>query len=153
LPLLARLAAAQRRRAVLELGRQRPVAPGHARRDVHGPAPADGRQPAAEPPVPAGAPRPEGLRERMTTSSPGIGKVLTMVLFALSCFGLLLFFWLSFGGPVPLKPKGYEFKVAFPEAAQLGLAADVCGRGATMSSSPSRRPRSAASRRTSGSPA
>ena len=45
-----------------------------------------------------------------------------MVLFALSCFGLLLFLWLGFGGPVPLKPKGYEFKVAFPEAAQLGRA-------------------------------
>ena len=61
----------------------------------------------------------------MQTSTPGIGKVLTMVLFTLSCFGLLLFFWLSFGGPVPLKPEGYEFKVAFPEAAQLGLEADV----------------------------
>ena len=32
-----------------------------------------------------------------------------MVLFALSCFGLLLFLWLAFGGPVPLKPKGYRF--------------------------------------------
>ena len=31
----------------------------------------------------------------------------------------------SFGGPIPLKPKGYEFKVAFPEATQLGLEADV----------------------------
>src|SRR4029453_9247293 len=31
----------------------------------------------------------------------------------------------SFGGPVPLKPKGYQFKVAFPEATQLGLEADV----------------------------
>jgi phospholipid/cholesterol/gamma-HCH transport system substrate-binding protein len=61
----------------------------------------------------------------MQTSTPSLGKVLTMVLFALSCFGLLLFLWLSFGGPVPLKPKGYQFKVAFPEAAQLGLEADV----------------------------
>ena len=48
-----------------------------------------------------------------------------MVLFALSCFGLLLFLWLTFGGPIPLKPKGYQFKVAFPEATQLGLEADV----------------------------
>ena len=48
-----------------------------------------------------------------------------MVLFALSCFGLLLFLWLSFGGPVPLKPKGYQVKVAFPEATQLGEQADV----------------------------
>ena len=61
----------------------------------------------------------------MQTSTPSLGKVLTMVLFALSCFGLLLFLWLSFGGPVPLKPKGYEFKVAFPEATQLGTEADV----------------------------
>src|SRR3954447_22120640 len=48
-----------------------------------------------------------------------------MVLFALSCFGLLLFLWLSFGGAIPLKPKGYQFKIAFPEATQLGLEADV----------------------------
>jgi phospholipid/cholesterol/gamma-HCH transport system substrate-binding protein len=48
-----------------------------------------------------------------------------MVVFALSCFGLLLFLWLSFGGPIPLKPQGYRVKVAFPEATQLGLEADV----------------------------
>jgi phospholipid/cholesterol/gamma-HCH transport system substrate-binding protein len=48
-----------------------------------------------------------------------------MVLFALSCFGLLLFVWLTFGGPIPLKPHGYRVKVEFPEAAQLGLEADV----------------------------
>jgi virulence factor Mce-like protein len=48
-----------------------------------------------------------------------------MVLFALSCFGLLLYLWLSFGGPIPLKPKGYRFKIAFPQAVQLGLQADV----------------------------
>src|SRR3954467_3978567 len=50
---------------------------------------------------------------------------MTMVVFALSCFGLLLFLWLSFGGAVPLKPKGYRFQVAFPEATQLGPEADV----------------------------
>ena len=48
-----------------------------------------------------------------------------MVVFALSCFGLLLFLWLSFGGPIPLKPKGYRVQVAFPEATPLGLEADV----------------------------
>ena len=31
----------------------------------------------------------------------------------------------SFGGPVPLKPKGYRFQVAFPEAATLATEADV----------------------------
>jgi virulence factor Mce-like protein len=53
------------------------------------------------------------------------GQVAVMVAFALSCFGLLLFLWLSFGGPVPLKPKGYRVNVAFPEAATLGIEADV----------------------------
>src|SRR3954470_5028758 len=61
----------------------------------------------------------------MQKSAPTLPKLLTMVVFALTCFGLLLFLWLSFGGPIPLKPKGYRVKVAFPEAAQLGLEADV----------------------------
>jgi phospholipid/cholesterol/gamma-HCH transport system substrate-binding protein len=61
----------------------------------------------------------------MQKQAPSFGRILTMVLFALSCFGLLLFLWISFGGPIPLKPEGYRFKVAFPEATQLGLEADV----------------------------
>jgi virulence factor Mce-like protein len=61
----------------------------------------------------------------MQKQAPTPGRLLTMTLFALSCFGLLLFLWLSFGGPVPLKPKGYQVKIAFPEATQLGLEADV----------------------------
>jgi phospholipid/cholesterol/gamma-HCH transport system substrate-binding protein len=61
----------------------------------------------------------------MQKQAPSLGRIGTMVIFALTCFGLLLFLWLSFGGPIPLKPKGYQFKVAFPEATQLGLEADV----------------------------
>jgi phospholipid/cholesterol/gamma-HCH transport system substrate-binding protein len=61
----------------------------------------------------------------MQKSAPTLPKLLTMVVFALTCFGLLLFLWLSFGGPIPLKPKGYRVQVAFPEATQLGLEADV----------------------------
>src|SRR3954451_18274220 len=57
---------------------------------------------------------------------------MTMVIFALSCFGLLLYLWLSFGGSVPLKPKGYRFEVAFPEATQLGPEADVRIAGGTV---------------------
>src|SRR5947207_11660291 len=68
----------------------------------------------------------------MQKQAPSLGRILTMVLFALSCFGLLLFLWLSFGGPIPLKPKGYQFKVAFPEATQLGLEADVRESGVTI---------------------
>jgi phospholipid/cholesterol/gamma-HCH transport system substrate-binding protein len=61
--------------------------------------------------------------------APTLGRLLTMVLFALSCFGLLLFLWLAFGGPVPLKPKGYRFTVAVPEANQLAIEADVRSSG------------------------
>ena len=61
----------------------------------------------------------------MQKQAPTVGRLLTMTLFALSCFGLLLFLWLAFGGPVPLKPKGYRFHVAFPEATQLAEQADV----------------------------
>jgi phospholipid/cholesterol/gamma-HCH transport system substrate-binding protein len=61
----------------------------------------------------------------MQTSTPSVSRVMVMVGFTLSCFGLLLFLWLSFGGPIPLKPKGYRVQVGFPEATQLGLEADV----------------------------
>jgi len=61
----------------------------------------------------------------MQKQAPTLGRLLTMVLFALSCFGLLLFLWLSFGGSIPLEPQKYRIKVAFPEATQLGLEADV----------------------------
>src|SRR3954464_9585949 len=61
----------------------------------------------------------------MNKSAPSILRIVTMVVFALSCFGLLLFLWLSFGGPIPLKPQGYRVQVAFPEAATLATEADV----------------------------
>src|SRR3954447_9786085 len=48
-----------------------------------------------------------------------------MVGFALSCFGLLLFLWLAFGGSIPLSPKGYRFTTSFGEATQLAKEADV----------------------------
>src|SRR4030088_3542944 len=68
----------------------------------------------------------------MQKQAPSVGRILTMVLFALSCFGLLLFLWLSFGGPVPLKPQGYRFKVPVPEATQLRLEGDVREAGVTI---------------------
>jgi virulence factor Mce-like protein len=61
----------------------------------------------------------------MQKSAPSVAQLITMVVFALSCFGLLLFLWLSFGGPIPLKPKGYQVHVAFPEATTLASEADV----------------------------
>jgi virulence factor Mce-like protein len=68
----------------------------------------------------------------METSTPGLAKVLTMVLFTLSCVGLLLFLWLSFGGEVPFNPRGYRFQVAFPDAQQLANQADVRIAGVTV---------------------
>jgi phospholipid/cholesterol/gamma-HCH transport system substrate-binding protein len=61
----------------------------------------------------------------MVKEAPSVGKIFAMVAFALTCFGLLLFLWLAFGGPVPLKPKGYRFHTSFAEAGQLALEADV----------------------------
>jgi phospholipid/cholesterol/gamma-HCH transport system substrate-binding protein len=61
----------------------------------------------------------------MQKNAPSPAQLLTMVVFALSCFGLLLFLWLSFGGSIPLKPKGYQVQVAFPEATTLATEADV----------------------------
>ena len=61
----------------------------------------------------------------METSAPSIPKILTMVLFALSCVGLLLFLWLSFGGKVPFNPQGYQVKISFTNAGQLATQADV----------------------------
>jgi phospholipid/cholesterol/gamma-HCH transport system substrate-binding protein len=61
----------------------------------------------------------------MIKQAPSVGRILTMVAFALSCFGILVFLWLSFGGSVPLQPEGYRVSVAFPEATQLTQEADV----------------------------
>jgi phospholipid/cholesterol/gamma-HCH transport system substrate-binding protein len=61
----------------------------------------------------------------MDTGTPSLTKVITMVLFALSCVGLLLFLWISFGGNIPFNPQGYEFRVSFTNADQLATQADV----------------------------
>lgn len=68
----------------------------------------------------------------MQKQAPTVGRLLTMVIFALSCFGLLLFLWLAFGGSVPLKPKGYRANIAFPQAVQLATQADVRVAGITV---------------------
>ncbi len=61
----------------------------------------------------------------MNKAAPSLSRILVMVGFALSCFALLLFLWLSFGGAIPLKPQGYRVQVAFPEATTLATEADV----------------------------
>jgi phospholipid/cholesterol/gamma-HCH transport system substrate-binding protein len=61
----------------------------------------------------------------MQTKPPPVRNVVAMVLFVLSCVGLLLFLWLSFGGTIPFNPQGYRFRASFPNAQQLATQADV----------------------------
>ncbi len=61
----------------------------------------------------------------MNTKAPKRILIVTMVAFAASCVGLLLFLWLSFGGSIPLQPQGYRFSVEFDQAVELGTQADV----------------------------
>src|ERR671934_2418765 len=68
----------------------------------------------------------------MQKQAPTVGRIMIMTIFTLSCFGLLLYLWSAFGGPVPLKPRGYEFKASFAEATQLAQEADVRISGVTI---------------------
>jgi phospholipid/cholesterol/gamma-HCH transport system substrate-binding protein len=61
----------------------------------------------------------------MQKQAPSIGRILVAVGFTLSCFALMLFLWISFGGPIPLKPKSYRITAYFPEATQLAIESDV----------------------------
>lgn len=61
----------------------------------------------------------------MQKRAPTLANILVIVLFALSCFGLLLFLWESFGGPVPLKPKGYRFTIELARTLALAEQSDV----------------------------
>ena len=61
----------------------------------------------------------------MQKRAPTLANILVIILFVLSCFGLLMFLWESFGGPLPLKPKGYRMSVAFPRSLALAEQSDV----------------------------
>ncbi|HEX2233137.1 MAG TPA: MlaD family protein [Thermoleophilaceae bacterium] len=61
----------------------------------------------------------------MIKQAPSLGRIFAMVAFALSVFGLLMFLWLAFGGPIPIKPEGYRLTAHFKEAATLAVEADV----------------------------
>jgi phospholipid/cholesterol/gamma-HCH transport system substrate-binding protein len=61
----------------------------------------------------------------MQKQAPSIVRIFVAAGFALSCFALLLFLWIAFGGPVPLKPKSYRITAYFPEATQLAVESDV----------------------------
>src|SRR5919204_4285592 len=68
----------------------------------------------------------------METRPPTITRILVAIGFALSCFALALFLWISFGGPLPLKAEGYRFTVPFNEATQLAEQSDVRISGVTV---------------------
>jgi virulence factor Mce-like protein len=76
----------------------------------------------------------------MIKQTPSIGRIFAMVAFTLSCFGILVFLWLSFGGSVPLQPEGYRVTVPFPEATQLAQEADVRISGVRVGTVKSREP-------------
>lgn len=61
----------------------------------------------------------------MSKRAPSTAQLLVIAGFALSCFGILLFLWITFGGPTPFKAKSYEIKVPFNEATQLAEQSDV----------------------------
>jgi phospholipid/cholesterol/gamma-HCH transport system substrate-binding protein len=57
--------------------------------------------------------------------APSTTQLLVIVGFALSCFAILLFLWVTFGGPTPFRAKPYQLKVPFNEATQLAEQSDV----------------------------
>ncbi len=61
----------------------------------------------------------------MSKRAPSTAQLLVIVGFALSCFGILLFLWVTFGGPTPFKARTYEIYVPFNEATQLAEQSDV----------------------------
>jgi phospholipid/cholesterol/gamma-HCH transport system substrate-binding protein len=61
----------------------------------------------------------------MIKTAPTLGRIAVMTLFALSSFAACLYLWMAFGGSSPLKPRGYQLHIAFPEATQLASQSDV----------------------------
>src|SRR5262249_62052230 len=61
----------------------------------------------------------------MAKKAPTLGQIAVITAFTLSCVGILIYLWVSFGGSVPLRPNSYEVKVPFTEATQLADQTDV----------------------------
>jgi virulence factor Mce-like protein len=68
---------------------------------------------------------PEGDGVAVIKQAPRPLQIFAMVAFVMSCVGVLLYLWLSFGGVVPLRSEGYRFHVHFPEATQMAEQSDV----------------------------
>jgi phospholipid/cholesterol/gamma-HCH transport system substrate-binding protein len=68
----------------------------------------------------------------MIKQVPTLPRLAAMAGFAMSCVGILLFLWLQFGGPIPLRPEAYNIEIAFPEATGLQKNLDVRASGITI---------------------
>src|SRR5664280_2233380 len=88
-------------------------------------SPGSPRTRSVAPPRPPAWPHRRAAEADMQKRAPTLGNILVIILFVLSCFGLLMFLWESFGGPLPLKPKGYRVTVSFPRTLALAEQSDV----------------------------
>src|SRR5690349_14930653 len=61
----------------------------------------------------------------MNKRAPSRIQIALLVAFTLTCFGILIYIWRSFGGPIPLAPKQYQVVAGFHEATSLSDTADV----------------------------
>ncbi len=68
----------------------------------------------------------------MDKQAPSISRIVAMIVFAATCFAVLLFLWLTFGGSIPLRSQGYRVEAAFPEATTVAKEADVRLAGVTI---------------------
>jgi phospholipid/cholesterol/gamma-HCH transport system substrate-binding protein len=68
----------------------------------------------------------------MQKRAPSKAAIAMMVIFSLSCFGILLYIWKTFGGPSPLAANQYQVRANFDEATQLAETADVRISGVTV---------------------
>ena len=61
----------------------------------------------------------------MNKQAPSASRIFTMLVFAGSCVGLLIFLWISFGGSTPFAPRGYRLNAEFDQAIALAQQSDV----------------------------
>jgi phospholipid/cholesterol/gamma-HCH transport system substrate-binding protein len=64
--------------------------------------------------------------------APRRSDLVVMVLFAFTCFAILLYLWKAFGGSSPLASQGYRVQADFAEATQLSDTAEVRISGVTV---------------------
>lgn len=70
----------------------------------------------------------------MGTAPAGRGRLIVPLLFTLSCIGLLIFLWTSFGGTLPLNAKGYRATLVLPDASNVVKETDVRIAGVSVGS-------------------